>query len=417
MKLEKIGFYTLEDSRARNVSINSPMWRTEIIITEYCNFKCPYCRGLSSDIYGQKAKKQLSLEEVKRIIDLWSEKGLKNIRFSGGEPTIHPDLISMVEYAKDLGVSRIAISTNGSASLELYQKLLNAGVNDFSVSLDACCADDIDKMAGVSGYYDSIKNAITFLSKKTYVTVGCVFTPDNVQKLIDTIAFANSMGVSDIRIISSAQWNAPIEKLADIPAEILEKYPILKYRVENFLQGRNVRGIADSDCRKCYLMMDDSIIAGDYHFPCVIHMREKGQAIGRVGKNMRNERLVFMQKHDTHKDEICKKNCLDVCVDYNNRVERFKIMNADLNRLNVCAFSYDLWSAGCIHEFDLESRFSSITSAKGREILRKYAIGWSFADDLPCRPKRNHVAVMFIVDNRRFWFHLRNNEFVAIFCR
>ena len=151
-----------------------------------------------------------------------------------------------------------------------------------------------------------------------------VFTPDNVQKLIDTITFADSMGVSDIRIISSAQWNAPIEKLADIPAEMLAKYPILKYRVENFLQGRNVRGIADTDCKKCYLMMDDSIVAGDYHFPCVIHMREKGQAIGRVGENMRSDRIAFMQKHDTHKDPICKKNCLDVCVDYNNRVERFK---------------------------------------------------------------------------------------------
>lgn len=327
MKLENIGFYTLEDYRAMNVSSDSPMWRTEIIITEYCNFKCPYCRGLSSEIYGERQKKQLSLNEVKNIVDIWSDKGLKNIRFSGGEPTIHPDLIAMVEYAKDLGVSRIAISTNGSASLELYQKLLDAGVNDFSVSLDACCADDIDKMAGVSGYYENIKNAITFLSSKTYVTVGCVFTPDNVQKLIDTIAFADSMGVSDIRIISSAQWNSPIEKLTDIPAEMLAKYPILKYRVENFLQGRNVRGIADTDCKKCYLMMDDSIVAGDYHFPCVIHMREKGQAIGRVGENMRSDRIAFMQKHDTHKDPICKKNCLDVCVDYNNRVERFKQEN------------------------------------------------------------------------------------------
>ena len=35
MKLENIGFYTLEDYRAMNVSSDSPMWRTEIIITEY----------------------------------------------------------------------------------------------------------------------------------------------------------------------------------------------------------------------------------------------------------------------------------------------------------------------------------------------------------------------------------------------
>jgi hypothetical protein len=28
------------------------MKRCEMIITEYCNFKCPYCRGLKDEIYG-----------------------------------------------------------------------------------------------------------------------------------------------------------------------------------------------------------------------------------------------------------------------------------------------------------------------------------------------------------------------------
>ena len=51
----------------------------------------------------------------------------------------------MVEYAKDLGVGRMLYQL--TAHTKLYQKLLDAGVNDFSVSLDACCADDIDKMA------------------------------------------------------------------------------------------------------------------------------------------------------------------------------------------------------------------------------------------------------------------------------
>ena len=68
MKLANIGFYTLEDYRAMNVSSDSPMWRTEIIITEYCNFKCSYCRGLSSEIYGERQKKQLSLNEVKILL-------------------------------------------------------------------------------------------------------------------------------------------------------------------------------------------------------------------------------------------------------------------------------------------------------------------------------------------------------------
>lgn len=70
MKLEKIGFYTLSDERVKNTSVNSQMKRCEMIITEYCNFKCPYCRGLSNEIYEQRKHKELLLEEIKYNIDL-----------------------------------------------------------------------------------------------------------------------------------------------------------------------------------------------------------------------------------------------------------------------------------------------------------------------------------------------------------
>ena len=52
MKLEEIGFYTLTDERAKQASITSPLWRAELIITDRCNFKCPYCRGLLSEQRG-----------------------------------------------------------------------------------------------------------------------------------------------------------------------------------------------------------------------------------------------------------------------------------------------------------------------------------------------------------------------------
>ena len=320
MKLEEIGFYTLNDDRVKNVSKNSQMQRCEIILTEYCNFKCPYCKGLDNKIYGNRKIKQLSLDEVKNIIDIWCKnKPLKNIRFSGGEPTLHPNIKEIVSYAKMKKIERIAISTNGSNKLKLYKELIKLGVNDYSISLDACCVSDGDKMAGVRGSFTKVTKNIKELSKLTYVTVGAVFTPNNIKNSIKTIKFAHKLGVSDIRIISSAQWNKPIPKLKELDDNILNAHPILKYRVNNFIKGRNVRGIKKTDRNKCYLMMDDSIVAGDYHFPCVIYMREKGNPIGKVGKNMRSERIKFIKNHDCFKDPICRKNCLDVCVDHNNR--------------------------------------------------------------------------------------------------
>ena len=68
--LNTIGFYSLSDDRVKNTSETSQMKRCEMIITEYCNFKCPYCRGLKKEIYDGRKFKMLSLEEIKRNIDL-----------------------------------------------------------------------------------------------------------------------------------------------------------------------------------------------------------------------------------------------------------------------------------------------------------------------------------------------------------
>ena len=319
--LKEIGFYTLSNERVLNASGVSQMKRCEMIITEYCNFKCPYCRGLKAEIYGQRKIKELSLEEVKHNIDLWClDTPLENVRFSGGEPTLHKSIIEIVAYAKTKGIKRIAISTNGSNKIELYKKLIGAGCNDFSISLDACCADDGDKMAGgVSGAWNKVVKNIEAISQMTYVTVGVVLTPENINKTIDTIRFAHKLGVADIRIISAAQWNKPIPRLNEVESEIKEAHPILKYRIKHFAEGRNVRGMTDADSKRCALVLDDSVIAGDFHFPCVIYMREKGEYIGKVSERMRIERVEWFKGHDCFKDDICRNNCLDVCIDYNNK--------------------------------------------------------------------------------------------------
>ena len=207
MNLKEIGFYTLSDERAENVSMESQMKRCELIITEYCNFKCSYCRGLKPEIYGNRKIKELTLDEVKYIIDLWcANKPLENIRFSGGEPTLHKNIVEIVKYAKTSGIKRIAISTNGSNKISLYKELIDAGVNDFSISLDACCAEVGDKMAGgIKNSWLKVVENIKEISKLTYVTVGVVLTPENIDGTIDTIKFAHSLGVADIRIITASQ--------------------------------------------------------------------------------------------------------------------------------------------------------------------------------------------------------------------
>lgn len=316
MRLEDIGFYTLEDERAANVSEKTPLWRCELILSDRCNFNCPYCRGIKEEHKGD-----MSLEEAKRIVSLWASEGLRNIRFSGGEPTVWKGLLELVAFTKEKGISRIAISTNGYASLNFYKKLIDNGVNDFSISLDACCSSTGDTMAGgIPGAWKKVTDNIRELAKLTYVTVGVVLTENNLPELEKTIAFASDdLNVSDIRVISAAQENKHLDNIS-VRQDILDKHPILKYRISNFKVGKKVRSISENDNPKCPLVLDDMAVLDSKHFPCIIYLREQGMPIGNMDQNFRQQRLEWFKSHNAFKDLICQKNCLDVCVDYNNKV-------------------------------------------------------------------------------------------------
>ena len=318
--LEDIGFYTLSDNRAATASSSSPLSRCELILTDRCNFSCAYCRGPS-----KYSKGTLSFRQAHRIIEYWCYENLENIRFSGGEPTLFNGLYSLVSIARDGGIKRIAISSNGSAKPETYISLIGAGVNDFSISLDACCASGFSKATGNGSYWIRVIENIKLIAKRVYTTVGVVLTEENQGDTADIIKFAlDNLGVSDVRIIPAAQYGTKnrIKELQDIEAT-----PILKYRMDKVANGLPVRGIQEKDCSTCRLVLDDMAIAGKYHFPCIIYMREHGKPIGRTDNlaNIRAEREQWVKNTDIKKDPICSKNCLDVCVDYNNMAERLGV--------------------------------------------------------------------------------------------
>jgi molybdenum cofactor biosynthesis enzyme MoaA len=259
-------------------------------------------------------------ERAMLVLDQWMEQGLKNVRFSGGEPMLYPHLEGLVYHAATK-CQHIALSTNGSFPLEKYFSLMSLGVNDFSISLDACCASECGKMSGTGGAqtWQRITENIHELAKKTYVTVGVVLTDDNLLNLNGIVEFAHSLGVADIRIIPAAQNGNMIAGVESLDPEIVAAHPILAYRVENILRGKPVRCIQRYDSHRCYFPIDDSVVCGDFHFPCVIYMREQGEPIGKIGPNMRAERIAWSEAHNTYQDSICRANCLDVFVDHNNK--------------------------------------------------------------------------------------------------
>lgn len=85
-----------------------------IEITGQCNLECNICFA------DAPSGEHLPLDQIKDMIDAYVsyETEPELLQLSGGEPTLHPDLIEIVSYAKRLGIQDVAVSTNGLRLLE-----------------------------------------------------------------------------------------------------------------------------------------------------------------------------------------------------------------------------------------------------------------------------------------------------------
>ena len=80
-----------------------------IEVNSACNMNCPLCFASARPGFS------LTLEEVESILDdfVRTEGSPEVIQFSGGEPTIHPQIIEFVRSAKSRDIPFVMINTNG----------------------------------------------------------------------------------------------------------------------------------------------------------------------------------------------------------------------------------------------------------------------------------------------------------------
>jgi len=101
-----------------STSLHSPVLGV-IDLTNRCNYHCPLCFA-----DGDAAKDFYFLEKDKiramlQILLKQTPASCRNIQFSGGEPTLHPDFPQILGMARDMGFSHIQVATNGSRFLDM----------------------------------------------------------------------------------------------------------------------------------------------------------------------------------------------------------------------------------------------------------------------------------------------------------
>jgi uncharacterized radical SAM superfamily Fe-S cluster-containing enzyme len=82
-----------------------------IPITSACNLDCPICYTINKS----EGAFHMSLDEFARILDVirQNDPDMKIINLTGGEPTMHPKLTSIIRLCHEAGIHRVTISTHG----------------------------------------------------------------------------------------------------------------------------------------------------------------------------------------------------------------------------------------------------------------------------------------------------------------
>ena len=128
--------------------LGRPLQDLRISVTDRCNFRCDYCMPIEK--YGHNhnflpKSEILSFEEITIIVESMLKLGLKKVRITGGEPLLRKDICLLISMIRKLDPELdIAMTTNGTLLGKYANKLLNAGLNRVTVSLDAI-EDDLFK--------------------------------------------------------------------------------------------------------------------------------------------------------------------------------------------------------------------------------------------------------------------------------
>jgi GTP 3',8-cyclase len=108
-----------------------------VSLTDRCNLRCAYCMPAEGLDWLPKPD-LLTDDEVSRLIRIGVEQlGIREIRFTGGEPLLRRGLTGIVERTARLAPRPgISLTTNAIGLARLARPLRRAGLNRVNVSLD-----------------------------------------------------------------------------------------------------------------------------------------------------------------------------------------------------------------------------------------------------------------------------------------
>jgi len=269
----------------KNFIINVIQWKLlkryplkPIFFTHYltlrCNFKCNYCR-----LYGEKNemifRNELNTKNTLNLLKI-IKKESEHIYFTGGEPLLRRDLITILSESRRIKFKTVAVNTNMSL-VDEQQGLLDH-ITSLVASLDSMNKEKYAKILGVNKIWVErvIRNILDCASlqkeKKYILTVNCVITPKTVQDVREVMdfCFSNNIrfavvpaelsgGRPDPRLKTNYEYQSLIKDIIKAKNQGLPVFGSMNY----------LRTIYDFRSFECFAMLTPHTYPnGDLFYPC-----------------------------------------------------------------------------------------------------------------------------------------------------
>jgi MoaA/NifB/PqqE/SkfB family radical SAM enzyme len=195
--------YFEEVGASRTAEAEAPPVCLYLEVTNRCNLLCETCPRTFEEL---EKPADMSFELFTRIVD--QVPNIARVVLHGvGEPMLVKDLFRMVRYLKDRG-TYVLFNTNGTLlSPKKFQDIIDSGLDELRVSLDAADRDSYLKVRGKDYFNRIVRDVAKFTTfqkenglTKPRVSLWLTGLKETVEQLPDFVRLSAKMGVSEVHL-------------------------------------------------------------------------------------------------------------------------------------------------------------------------------------------------------------------------
>jgi pyrroloquinoline quinone biosynthesis protein E len=172
-------------------------------ITHRCPLHCLYC---SNPLEMAKQEAELDTDEWLRVIDEAADLGVLQVHFSGGEPLLRRDLLTLLQRAAGRGMFTNLITSGIGLTRGLMAELAAAELGCFQLSLQGADPEMVREVAGGPFWKKKMEAARMAREAGISLTVNAVLHAKNLHQTGRLIDIAAEMGADEIELANTQYY-------------------------------------------------------------------------------------------------------------------------------------------------------------------------------------------------------------------